>query len=488
MEWKNYLELDSNRDLYNKYLLNMNDNFDPNYSYNNPNNKIDYYSIINNIQNSPSNLDDEEEENYFIFSYDKDQDKEINKLSSELINNENKEINNKKNMFKIQTFSSTSKDDSKNKEFYLSEDINNTNNISNSNNNSSFNLLQNIPLKERMKIKKEKTKKLLENKTLRSKTDEESKENNSDKNILMMNNNKSQESNININNYNFNINNIDKSILSKLSKKEIKMWRNRLSAQRSRDRKKKELLDLKAITKSLLQENEKLRNGIKERDNKIKQLMNLLCPECKNKLNRNNDLDISINANLDSLTNNEMNLQDKSQLTPSSIIRGKKKLALLMTGLFTIFCVFGTLINPSENNLIRNLKEKGGNKNNTKMDFNNEKRVNVPFLIEKDYTIRHQKEIEMYQKIKKNNLKNKNMMVPASLFTNNSEQILSNINNKINSTNNNSETEFYSHNNNNESIEEKKSNTILSNGKIKIIEKDHSNKVNDEIKNEINMK
>ena len=238
MEWKNYLELDSNRDLYNKYLLNMNDNFDPNYSYNNPNNKIDYYSIINNIQNSPSNLDDEEEENYFIFSYGKDEDKEINKLSSELINNENKEINNKKNMFKIQTFSSTSKDDSKNKEFSLSEDINNTNNISNSNNNSSFNLLQNIPLKERMKIKKEKTKKLLENKTLRSKTDEESKENNSDKNILMMNNNKSQESNININNYNFNINNIDKSILSKLSKKEIKMWRNRLSAQRSRDRKK----------------------------------------------------------------------------------------------------------------------------------------------------------------------------------------------------------------------------------------------------------
>ena len=485
MEWKNYLELDSNRDLYNKYLLNMNGNFDPNYSYTNANNKIDYYSIINNKQNSPSDLEDEEE-NYFLFPYEKDEDKKINKLSSELINNENKEINNKKNMFKIQTFSSISKDDSKNKEFSLSDDINNTNNISNSNNNSSFNLLQNIPLKERMKIKKEKTKKLLENKTLRSKTDEESKENNSDKNILMMNNNKSQESNININNYNFNINNIDKSILSKLSKKEIKMWRNRLSAQRSRDRKKKELIDLKAITKSLLQENEKLRHGIKERDDKIKQLMNLLCPECKNKLNGNNDFNISINTNLDSLTNNEMNIQEKSQLTPSSIIKGKKKLALLMTGLFTIFCVFGTLINPSENNLLRNLKEK--NKNNTKMDFNNEKRVNVPFLIEKDYTIRHQKEIEMYQKIKKNNLKNKNMMVPASLFTNNSEQILSNINNKVNNTSNISETELNSQNSQNSNIDEKNSSTFLSNGKIKIIEKEHSNKVNEEIKNEINMK
>ena len=486
MEWKNYLELDPNRDLYNKYLLNMNNNnLDSKYPYNNYNNKIDYYSIINDKSNSPSDLDDEED-NYFLFPFKEEEAKKLNKLSSNLIDNKNKEINNKKNLFKIQTFSSTSKDDSKNKEFSLSDDINNSNVVSNSNNNNSTNFFQNIPIKERMKIKKEKTKKLLENKTLRSKTDEESKENNMDKNDMIMNNNKNLESNININNYNFNINNIDKSILSQLSKKEIKMWRNRLSAQRSRDRKKKELLDLKSITKSLLQENEKLRQGIKERDNKINQLMNLLCPECKNRLNGKNDFNISINTNMDSLTNNELNLQDKSQLTPSSIIGGKKKLALLMTGLFTIFCVFGTLINPSENNLLRTLKEKGGNKNNTKLNFDNEKRVNVPFLIEKDYTIRHQKEIEMYQKIKKNNLKNKNMMVPASLFTNNSEQIFSSINNKANNANNVSETEMnISHNKN---VTDKNENKFLSNGKIKIIEKEYSNKDNDDIKNEINMK
>ena len=485
MEWKNYLELDPNRDLYNKYLLNMNNNnLDSKYPYNNYNNKIDYYSIINDKSNSPSDLDDEED-NYFLFPFKEEEAKKLNKLSSNLIDNKNKEINNKKNLFKIQTFSSTSKDDSKNKEFSLSDDINNSNVVSNSNNNNSTNFFQNIPLKERMKIKKEKTKKLLENKTLRSKTDEESKENNMDKNDMIMNNNKNLESNININNYNFNINNIDKSILSQLSKKEIKMWRNRLSAQRSRDRKKKELLDLKSITKSLLQENEKLRQGIKERDNKINQLMNLLCPECKNRLNGKNDFNISINTNMDSLTNNELNLQDKSQLTPSSIIGGKKKLALLMTGLFTIFCVFGTLINPSDNNLLRTLKEKGGNKNSTKLNFDNEKRVNVPFLIEKDYTIRHQKEIEMYQKIKKNNLKNKNMMVPASLFTNNSEQIFSSINNKANNANNVSETEMnISHNKN---VTDKNENKFLSNGKIKIIEKEYSNKDNDDIKNEINM-
>jgi hypothetical protein len=342
----------------------------------------------------------------------------------------------------------------------------------------------NIPLKERMKIKKEKTKKLLENKTLRSKTDEESKENNIEKNTIL--------DNMQENNFNLHLNNdntLDKNALSKLSKKEIKMWRNRLSAQRSRDRKKKELSDLKAITKSLLQENEKLRNAIKERDEKINQLMNILCPQCKNKLNEKNNFEISITTNLDNLTdNNELNLQDKNQLTPSAIIGGKKKLALLMTGLFTIFCVFGTLINTGENNLLRTLKEKGGNKNNnTKINFDVEKRVNVPFLIEKDYSIRHKKEIEMYQKIKKYNLKNKNMMVPASLFTNNSEQIISNISNKVNNNNNTIE-EKKEEINNNKTIEGK--NNFLSNNKIKIIEKEYSSKENDNIKNEndINMK
>ena len=172
------------------------------------------------------------------------------------------------------------------------------------------------------------------------------------------------------------------------------------------------------------------------------------------------------------------------QLTPSSIIGGKKKLALLMTGLFTIFCVFGTLINPGENNLLRALKEKGGNKNNTKLNYDGEKRVNVPFLIEKDYTIRHQKEIEMYQKIKKNNLKNKNMMVPASLFTNNSEQIISNINQKVNNNTVNNVTQEKKEENEKKEIREE--NKFLSKGRIKIIEKQYSN--NDEVKNEIKMK
>jgi hypothetical protein len=469
MEWNNYLELDHNQELYNQYLLNMNENLGVNYSYNNDNNnfnffkkylpnyktenfpeeninnnnKIDYYNIINNPIPDLYNID--ENSDLSPINNEESEDKKKDKE------------NNKKKLFKTQTFSSITKEESsKNKELSMSDDINNNSN----NSNSGFNLIP-LPLNERMKLKKEKTKKLLENKKKRSTLEEESK------------------SKENIDNKEGNgINNLDKISLSKLSKKELKMLRNRLSAQRSRDRKKKELIDLKIITKNLLQENQKLRNGIKERDDKINQLMNLLCPECKNKLNGKNQFEISIKENNDTLNNN-----DKMQLTPSSIIGGKKKLALLMTGLFTIFCVFGTLINPGENNLLRTLKEKGGNKNNTKLNYDGEKRVNVPFLIEKDYTIRHQKEIEMYQKIKKNNLKNKNMMVPASLFTNNSEQIISNINQKVNNNTVNNSTEEKKEEN--EKKEIKEDNKFLSKGRIKIIEKQYSG--NDEVKNEIKM-
>jgi hypothetical protein len=468
MEWNNYLELDHNQELYNQYLLNMNENLGVNYSYNNDNNNFNFFKkYLPNYKTenfSEENSNNNKNDYYNIINnpvpdlYNIDENSDLSPINNEESEDKKKDKeNNKKKLFKTQTFSSITKEESsKNKELSMSDDINNNSN----NSNSGFNLIP-LPLNERMKLKKEKTKKLLENKKKRSTLEEESK------------------SKENIDNKEGNgINNLDKISLSKLSKKELKMLRNRLSAQRSRDRKKKELIDLKIITKNLLQENQKLRNGIKERDDKINQLMNLLCPECKNKLNGKNQFEISIKENNDTLNNN-----DKMQLTPSSIIGGKKKLALLMTGLFTIFCVFGTLINPGENNLFRTLKEKGGNKNNTKLNYDGEKRVNVPFLIEKDYTIRHQKEIEMYQKIKKNNLKNKNMMVPASLFTNNSEQIISNINQKVNNNTVNNVTQEKKEENEKKEIREE--NKFLSKGRIKIIEKQYSN--NDEVKNEIKM-
>lgn len=462
MEWKNYSELtQDNNDMGNKYLLNLDENIDLNDSYNaqddcpqdekgfiyknfldqDGNDKMNYYYLLNNLDNSNNeyqyfnqkydlikpyiNLPNQKNNNLDIPFLNEDEEKKINKLSSDINNDENKDKNTK-NLFKIQSYSSTSKGDSNNQKNKES---------SNEDNNEYINNYQSMPLKERMKLKKEKAKKLLENKTQRMSIQEESKENNIDKNSITNNsqenisgysNNNSIYNNSNVlNNYSLNTN-----IISKMSKKEIKMLRNRLSAQRSRDRKKKELIDLKTITKNLLQENEKLRNEIRERDEKINKLLNLLCPACKEKT-KNNNLEIKVEEGNSDSSNNM--LEDETQLTPNNIVIGKKKLALLMTGLFTIFCIFGAFMAPNDQNIIRYLKEK----TNVENKNSDEKRVNVPFLIEKDYTIRHKKEIEMYQKIQKNNLKNKNLMVPASLFQNNSEQILSNINNSINNNQNN---------------------------------------------------
>lgn len=436
MEWKNYNELEQDYNgIDNKYFLQLDENLDcpynrenaqdyKKYMYNDKiegigdrNDKLNYYFLLNNLDlnNEYQNFSNcDNYNNGFIKSlnFQNYMNEEKRNQLSELNDNGNKEL--KKNIFKIQSDVNINNKDSSNEENY--EMVNN---------------YKNIPLKERMSIKKQKTKKLLENKTQRISTQEESKENNVDKNTISNNTQENLSSSSNNNSINnININSLNPSVIAKMNKKEIKMLRNRLSAQRSRDRKKKELIDLKTITRNLFEENEKLRNEIKERDNKIKELINLLCPKCQEKLKQNNS-EIIVKESYNVINNTDSN---EMQLTPSNIIAGKKKLALLMTGLFTIFCIFGTFTASNSQNFLRNLKEKSRliNKNN---DFNDEKRVNVPFLIEKDYSIRHKKEIEMNQKIQKNNLKNKNLMVPASLFKNNSEQIISNINNSINNNN-----------------------------------------------------
>ena len=486
MNWKNYNEISPEENqIGSKYLLNLDENIDDtsnnqeniqerkNYidkyfidNMEEGNDKMNYYFLLNNIEdenNDYNNYNNNKFESIkpsINFQNFKNSDspfineEELNKLYSDSNNNENKDQS-KKNIFKIQSICSTSKGDSSqnliNNKDYLSEENNNEYNY------------QNIPLKERMRIKKQKTKKLLENKTQRTTIKEESKENISEKNEVS---NNTLESNLgyteNINNTSNinspNMNNLNPNFSSKMSKKEIKMLRNRQSAQRSRDRKKKELFDLKTITKNLLQENEKLRNDIKERDNKIKFLLNQLCPNCREKINKNN-LEINIENKINQ-SNNLIN--DESQLTSSSIMAGKKKLALLMTGLFTIFCIFGSFIPQGEQNILRQLKENNNIKNKTN-DFNNEKRVNVPFIIEKDYTLRHKKEIEMNQKIQRNNLKNKNLMVPASLFQNNSEQIISNINNSINKSHNNSNNNKLNNITDNYSIKRPKNNNTQKN-------------------------
>ena len=369
MEWKNYNEISpDNRILVNKNYINLDENLDLNYPYVNPendqeyqqltdndfklnnqdvNDKMNYYFLLNNMDSNeynfsakydmlrPSITFSNQKNNIdlpFMNEEEEEEEKKVNKLSSESSNNENKDQN-KKNLFKIQSFPYKSKKD-------MDQNlIKNKESLSEENDEKNSNSFQTMSLKERMKIKKQKAKKLLENKTQRTTIHEESKENNYEKNNsvslnnsqenisgLISNNNSSSYSNNNNSNLNStNINNISQNVLSKMSKKEIKMLRNRLSAQRSRDRKKKELIDLKSITKSLLEENEKLRNEIKERDDKINKLLNLLCSNCQEKIKMNN-FEITVEKNIDSINSI---VDDETQLTPSTIVAGKKKLALL---------------------------------------------------------------------------------------------------------------------------------------------------------------
>ncbi len=278
-----------------------------------------------------------------------------------------------------------------------------------------------LPLKERMRIKKEKTKRILERKT---------KRNEADNNLIFqipLNESLTKED---INQKN-----------QQLSKKEIKMLRNRLSAQRSRDRKKQEFEYFKQLTQDLLKENMLLNEELKKSNEKINLLTNsiqLLCPNCKKIMNEKN-----------------LSLSDCCLNKNNSNI-GKKY--TLLTGLLTVLCVFGTLIlgNNNNNSISNNINTFNNNINNNELrkvsenikknfsgliaykDINDyidkikenqselNKQIQIPFQIEKDYTLR----------MKKNEQKNK-MMVPLSYYNGNSLEKNDEINQQ-----NNTETQF----------------------------------------------
>ncbi|MCQ2817867.1 MAG: hypothetical protein MJ252_11435 [archaeon] len=189
-------------------------------------------------------------------------------------------------------------------------------------------------LSERMKIKKEKVKKnLLEKKTQRSNFTENSKR---------------EESKIE--------GPIDeekeKEIIAQIlkTKKEIKMVRNRISAQRSRDRKKKEFDDLQALAKSLMEENKKLKKENLAKDlliGKYKKVFDILFDNNENGKEESKEVkdkkEIE-NLDLDALAKLE---KVEGKLTQSqlknSLIISQKKLSLI-AGIFAFICIIGTLV------------------------------------------------------------------------------------------------------------------------------------------------
>ena len=144
----------------------------------------------------------------------------------------------------------------------------------------------------------------------------------------------------------------DKVITSKNSKitdlerKEIRAIRNRISAQKSRDRKKAEFNELQMKVKYF----EEL---TKKQNLMMKEFEKILCPECRNKY-----MEIKLNISLDNKSDDDEYLVLDEDL--SFIYPDKKNISLTkLTGaLITLVCLIGIVIcfvqSGVSNNLIKN--------------------------------------------------------------------------------------------------------------------------------------
>ena len=234
-----------------------------------------------------------------------------------------------------------------------------------SNNNDYAFFIANLSHKERIRLKREKTKNMLKQKTERNKLLDNLYNNNNnvikETNPFIFNQNcvnvyKHSTLNINDNDINININetngqtesnnsnnNNSNNVKENLTKKEIKMLRNRFSAQQSRDRKKKEFDELKMLTHNLIEENSSLKSQLQSSEKKIQLYEKVIKQMCPTYLD-------SINSELNMVNNNSnnnttMNMHPKKYLSPlTNNSQIKKRNLTLFTGLFTMFCVFSSLL------------------------------------------------------------------------------------------------------------------------------------------------
>ena len=128
------------------------------------------------------------------------------------------------------------------------------------------------------------------------------------------------------------------SIITDLDKKEIRAIRNRISAQKSRDRKKAEFLDLQIKLKYCQQQIEKQNMAIQHFEKK-------LCDVCKSKLKEI----ILENNNFNSIPMEEQNKNEKEYLVldeNSSILTDKKSslLGKLTGALLALVCLLGIVL------------------------------------------------------------------------------------------------------------------------------------------------
>ena len=183
------------------------------------------------------------------------------------------------------------------------------------------------------------------------------------------------------------------SVITDMDKKEIRAIRNRISAQKSRDRKKAELLNLQSKLKYLTEQIEK-QNLV------IQNFQKISCPQCKSKLAEINKLYIENNSFKIPLEQNEVQ-NEKEDLVldeSSSMLSGKKSSIIeKFTGtLLAVVCLLGIILCLVEgglplsygNNLEENklsLRYLSSNeiyeKENKNIDYNENINNNVPLPI-----------------------------------------------------------------------------------------------------------
>lgn len=131
------------------------------------------------------------------------------------------------------------------------------------------------------------------------------------------------------------------SVITDLDKKEIRAIRNRISAQKSRDRKKAELLNLQMKLKYLTEQIEK-QNLVIQNFEKVS------CPKCKSKLAEINKLYIDNNSFKIPLDQSEFQ-NEKEELVldeSSSTLSGKKSSIIdkIAGTLLAVVCLIGVIL------------------------------------------------------------------------------------------------------------------------------------------------
>ena len=129
-------------------------------------------------------------------------------------------------------------------------------------------------------------------------------------------------------------------MITDLDKKEIRAIRNRISAQKSRDRKKAEFLNLQFQVKYLQEKIEK-QNLI------IQHFQKLSCADCKSKLNKiitenNNNINIPLKQNEIQNEENEYLMLDENE----SVLTNKRfsMFGKISGALITLVCLIGIIL------------------------------------------------------------------------------------------------------------------------------------------------